>query len=501
MENWRFFTSLVAHDADVELRHTGKFLPSFPLAIMAKMANAAAVATARSSTSRTSTRNYLEYVTFRIFESAFRVLPPTWVDALGRLLGRLAYYVVPGRRAIVIRNLRIAWGEKYDAAAIESLARETFRHVGANLLGGVRCMLMSEEQIRQRVTIEGDEIMREHLKTSGHSAIAALAHMGNWEILARIASLVAPGVPSGAFFRPLNNRLMNDMTMRRRKQSGTQLFSNKEGFVQSCSLLRSGGMLGILADQHAGGSGSLTPFFGRMTSCSPLVELLHRRTNAAIFFVSVKRTRTAHWHITITAHDAANKITTHSVMSGVEAALSQSPCDGFWLHNRWKMSRKQPFLNQHTRHSNDGSLITKPWRYAIVGSINTAIAAASVPAIKHLLAQQPEVEFHLINLPSIDGFANASHLEITDLDDLGVTLRTLDAEKSYPLDMVVYFCPQASAMKQHKRTAIPVSVGMSSENHTELTIRVKPPQTAIDDPQTWWHYLQVLGCMPPTSPA
>jgi len=455
------------------------------------MANAAAVASRRSR--RSSIRSFFEYAVFRFIETALRFLPATWVDALGWSLGACAYHILPSRRATVRRNCRIAWGDSLAADALEKLTRDTFLHTGANLLSSMRCMLMTDEKIKNHVTIEGADIVRDTLQRSNRGAIFALVHMGNWEILARIGALVAPGIPTAAFYRPLNNPWMNRMTMRRRARSGTQLFSNKEGFSQSCPLLRDGGMLGILADQHAGHSGSLTPFFGRTTSCSPLVELLHRRTGAAVFYVSVIRTRRAHWKINITPHPPAIAISTDTVMQGLERSLSTRPCDGFWFHDRWKMASRQPFRLRQSRQSKAPAGINKPWRIALIGSADPAIHAAAAPAIDCLIHQQPDAAFELIRITSPLGAPNVTNHTIPSGGDLATLLRGIDESKSYPLDMIVYFCECAEISDAHEKVFIPQTVGMSSRQDHSLDIRVPPPQTSLTDPQTWWHFLRELG--------
>lgn len=424
--------------------------------------------------------HYLEYATFLTFETIFRILPPTWVDAIGQLLGSIAYHLFASRRRTVLRNLRIAWGDSLDTTQLQALARKTFRHAGANLLGGMRCMVMDDKRISRHVTIEGREMVQDYLKESGNGAIFALVHMGNWEILARVGSLVMPGAPTGAFFRPLNNPLMNRMTMRRRAQSGTQLFSNKESFSSSCSLVRNGGMLGILADQHAGRSACFTPFFGRMTACTPLVDLLHRRTGAQVYFVSVTRDRPAHWQIKITAHEEDQPITTPSIMRGLEKSLSVSPSDGFWLHNRWKIPKRRPFALRHSRHADDGPAPTKPWRYAIIRSADPSIASASNAAIHHLCQNLADEDLQIIT-------ASAN-------ENLSARLLELDYAKSYPLDMVIYFCPYLAAMGAHRKTDIPMSAGYGSSKTHDLDICIPLPATAMDDPQTWWNFLKALGC-------
>lgn len=462
------------------------------------MANAAAVASRRSR--RSSIRSFSEYAIFRWVETVLRFLPATWVDLLGWSLGACAYRILPSRRATVRRNCRIAWGDSLSADELEKLTRDTFLHCGANLLSSTRCMLMSDEQIKNHVTIEGAELVRETLRHSQCGAIFALVHMGNWEILARIGSLIAPEIPTAAFYRPLNNPWMNRMTMRRRAQSGTRLFSNKEGFSQSCPLLRDGGMLGILADQHAGHTGSMTPFFGRPTSCSPLVEILHRRTGAAVFYVSVIRTRRAHWKIGITPHPPAIAISTDTVMQGLERSLSSSPSDGFWFHDRWKLAPKLPFRTRQSRKSTTAAHLTKPWRIVLMGSTDPAINAAAAPAIECLIRQQTDVAFELINIDATISAAQVTSHTLASGENLLSLLQEIDASRSYPLDMIVYFCESTEINDAHQKIPIPQTVGMSSENNHLLDIRIDSPQTPLTSPQTWWHFLGKLGATVNDSP-
>ena len=64
------------------------------------------------------------------------------------------------------------------------------------------------------------------------------------------------------------------------RDSGSSCSTAAEGFQKAIQVLRGGGMIGILSDQHAGDHGLWTPFFHRLASTSPLPGLLrqtHRR--------------------------------------------------------------------------------------------------------------------------------------------------------------------------------------------------------------------------------
>jgi lauroyl/myristoyl acyltransferase len=68
-------------------------------------------------------------------------------------LGLAAFHLMQKRRAIVARNVRIAWGDKLGKKELQSLTQQVFQTNGANLLGGTRCMLMDDSSLAERFYI------------------------------------------------------------------------------------------------------------------------------------------------------------------------------------------------------------------------------------------------------------------------------------------------------------------------------------------------------------
>lgn len=438
-----------------------------------------------------------EYCLYRFLETLFRCMPPHIVDSIGIMLGTLAYKIFSARRGIVRRNLRIAWGQYLQLQQLEQWTKETFRRTGANLVGGMRCILMDDASLRHHVSLEGDEMVREALKQGRSGVIFALCHMGNWEILSRIASLISPGTPAGAFYRPLNNLWMNRMTKRRRERSGTRLFSNKEGFNQSVPLLRNGGMLGILADQHAGRSGCMSTFFGKTTTCSPLVELLQRRTKCSVFYVSIIRDSPAHWHVRFRPHSSELAMSTPSIMAGLEESLSQSPCDGFWMHNRWKQPRKHPLFHPFSRESLDPKSITKPWRWIFIASKDPAIANAAAAAMSFAANSAAHTEVDIIH----DGNLNStsSHVKLhSKRSDISRQLDEIDCLKCYPIDAIICFFTPEEMHLPSLRSKAPIIACVSGQPHVKGCLSVHASGMLTEE-KTWWNFISQLGVKTPES--
>ena len=81
---------------------------------------------ARNRIKRPAGKNTVEYVLFRCMEMFLQLLPIKSVDKLGSAIGSFAEKILPSRRKIVQRNLRIAWGENLTKPEILQLSKSIF---------------------------------------------------------------------------------------------------------------------------------------------------------------------------------------------------------------------------------------------------------------------------------------------------------------------------------------------------------------------------------------
>ena len=170
-----------------------------------------------------------------------------------------------------------------------------------------------------------------------------LAHMGNWELLSRLVHLFPAGSKAGAFYRPLNNPLLDARVLARRQADGTRMFSKRDPFHQVTGFLREGGIVGVLADQRVGMQGEVVPFFGRLTRTSPLPSLLARRAKAEVLALALVTERPGKWKAVFLPVEKPH--TTPHCMAALEMAMMSGPTDVFWLQDRWKVfvKRFRPF--------------------------------------------------------------------------------------------------------------------------------------------------------------
>lgn len=275
----------------------------------------------------------LECLAHSLVEGLAACLPGPVVFHLGGWLGRLTCHLMPKRRHNVRRNLRVAYAGEKSPDELHAMTREVFARAGANLVSAAHTARLRPDQLAGALTITNLEVLEQAL-AKGRGVVLLLAHMGNWELLSRIIHLFPPGSRTGAFYRPLNNVLLDQRVLARREADGTRMFSKRDPFHQVTGFLRGGGIVGILSDQRVGHQGVLTRFFGRLTWATPLPSLLARRARTEMLALSLVTVAPGRWQATFIPVEAPHDTT--QAMAALETAMRASPCDVFWMQERWK---------------------------------------------------------------------------------------------------------------------------------------------------------------------
>ncbi len=260
-------------------------------------------------------------------------LPGPIVFRFGSALGSLLWHIMGHRRRIVLKNLRIAFAGEKSLPELRELARQSFRRSVANLLSAVHTSHMDYKDLRACVELENPELAETTVRR-GNGMLLLPPHMGNWEILSRFNRLFPTGHEVGAFYRPLNNPYLDARLAEKRQSAGTRLFSKRDSLHQVGAFLKSGGMIGILADQRVGLQGVVTSFMGRLTRSSPLPRLLIRRCGCSAIAISVRTLSPGRWSVRY--HSVEEPGDTGACMTAIEQAIRESPIDVFWFQDRWK---------------------------------------------------------------------------------------------------------------------------------------------------------------------
>ncbi|HYY14308.1 MAG TPA: hypothetical protein VE758_07760, partial [Chthoniobacterales bacterium] len=344
----------------------------------------------------------LVYLLYRTGVAICRIIPLPLLFRFGEVLGWWAWLILLKYRSLALRNAMIAFGNARPAPELRRLVRRHFQRLGANLCCSVKLTSMPVDAILRRVTVENIAAMDQEFR-AGTPVVLILSHLATWELFAQLMPRFVGYVRNASVYQQLGNRFIDEHVRRTRSRTGLELFDRRAGFQPVVELLRSGGGVGVLSDQHAGDHGVWTPFFGRLASTSPLPALLAKRTRAAVIAAAVYTDAPARWRIVFTErfdtpNDSVNRLTA-KINAIIEEQIRRAPEDWFWVHNRWKT----PNPNFLLRHYKRGVYLPKqieartlqPFRILIRSSNWLGDAVMSVPAVRAIKQGRPDAHITL----------------------------------------------------------------------------------------------------------
>jgi heptosyltransferase II len=343
--------------------------------------------------------DFVVYLLFRAGSAIAAALPLPLLFAVGQLLGSCVWLVSGKYRHLAERNVAIAFADEKSPGELRRLVRRHFRLLGANFLCSVKLTAMPPEKILRRVKVENIEAMAREFR-AGVPVVLVLSHLGTWELFAQLMPKFVGFVRNASVYQKLGNRFVDDHVRRTRSQTGLELFDRQAGFEPVIELLRSGGGVGVLSDQHAGDHGLWTPFLGRLASTSPLPALLAKRTRAALIAAGVYTIGPARWRMVFTERfdqpGASVADLTSRMNEIIEQQIRVSPEDWFWVHDRWKTPQPNFLLARYKRGVYLPPGISahdlKPFRILIRSSNWLGDAVMSVPTVRAIKDGRPDAQ-------------------------------------------------------------------------------------------------------------
>src|SRR6516165_10951481 len=302
-------------------------------------------------------RDFVVYLFYRTRSAVAAALPLPFLFVFGEFLGICAWMFSGKYRRLARRNLEIAFANEKSRRELRRLVRRHFRRLGVNLLCSAKLTQMPPERILEHVEVENIDSMAREFR-AGVPVVLILSHLGTWEVFAQLMPKFVGFVRNSSVYQGLGNPFIDKHVRRTRSQTGLELFDRRDGFEPVIELLRSGGGVGVLSDQHAGDHGVWTPFFGRLASSSPLPALLAKRTRAALIAAGVYTTGRARWRMVFTERfdqtGASVAVLTSKINHVIEQQIRSAPEDWFWVHNRWKTPEPNFLLAHYKRAGHMG---------------------------------------------------------------------------------------------------------------------------------------------------
>jgi len=186
-------------------------------------------------------------------------IPPRLGYSLFDRLGDLAHDHSKTSHDNVYDNLRHVLGAQTERSRLEEVARGIFRHQARNYYDLFRVDSLSDEQIKELVTVHGLENIDRALQP-GNGVIMFTAHFGSLDIAGQMFAL--KGYPITIVAEHLQPERLYQYVSSLRESKGLKLIPSDTFLRPLYRALRNNEIVGLAADRNLTGTGTLVSFFG-----------------------------------------------------------------------------------------------------------------------------------------------------------------------------------------------------------------------------------------------
>ena len=199
-----------------------------------------------------------EYWAGRLLLLGVQSLPLPTAVRLGERAGRHAAPWTRRKFALAVDNIRHAFPEM-SQADVEELALRTFEHFGRVAVEvAFARRLLRDSTYKGHIIVRNEPYLREVL-AAGKGGILLTPHLGLWDLFGELAGKL--GLQLSGVYRPLKNPYFDRLIRSHQAAAGLSMIPKRNALPDLLRVLRRGGYIGLLPDQHAGDRGPWLPFF------------------------------------------------------------------------------------------------------------------------------------------------------------------------------------------------------------------------------------------------
>lgn len=276
------------------------------------------------------------------------LLPMKVHYVISDLLFWLLYGLLGYRRKVVGENLRTSFPEKSEEER-HRIERGFYRFFCDYLVESVKLMTISRENLKQRMTFKGTELI-DQVVGEGQSCAIYLGHLCNWEWVTSLPLWVTPKAQCGQIYHPLENKDFDRLFLRSRQRMGAVCIPMQDTLRKILEYRKAEQpvVIGYISDQ--------VPFWFNIhhwvdflhhdTPVLTGTERIVRKVNHAVFFLDVRRVRRGYYEaefklITREPQKMGDYEITDIYFRMLEESIRRAPEFWLWSHNRWKRTRQE----------------------------------------------------------------------------------------------------------------------------------------------------------------
>lgn len=272
--------------------------------------------------------------------------------AAGWVLGNLYYLLIPKMRRRAVEQMMPAL--QIDERTAKKLVCASFINMAHNVLDILAMPMLNEQNLSDYIEIDHLERMEEAL-AEGRGVVVLTGHIGCWEWLS--AAFTLNGMPVSAIAKPQPNiqytRVLDDL----RATIHVEIFSRGTSeLLAAARALKSGRILGFLADQDGGPGGAFIDFFGRPAATPLGPAVFSRKFKSPVLPAFILRQPDGKHKVVIgeimrcpKTGDTDRDLYEFTVQMTaiVERIIRENPTQWIWFQRRWNTAPEQQKTGKH----------------------------------------------------------------------------------------------------------------------------------------------------------
>jgi len=291
------------------------------------------------------------FILFYIVTWVIAKIPSKVIYVISDLSYVIVYYIVKYRRDVVRSNLAKSFPSK-PINEIKAIERRFYRHFTDLFFENIFLLHASTKRALRRCRFNNLEVF-EKLHAEGNSAVVALGHYGNWELLSLMSSQVKHA-PLGVY-KPLANKRFGDMIGSARKRFGGIPVAMKDTLRTLVYYKKKEipFLLALIADQKPASAEShyWTTFLNQDTAFFTGVEKIAHKFNIPVYFCHMDKVSRGKYEVNFkliaqVPSECKPFDITNRYIDEMQRIIETKPELWLWSHRRWKRKRSKVTKNQ-----------------------------------------------------------------------------------------------------------------------------------------------------------
>ena len=288
-------------------------------------------------------KHIIEYLFVRAVAGMLNALPYRVALALAWLLAALAFCMARSRVRETRRRIRLVFGDRMPEDKVRHIVWISCRNLFFNAVEMLRVNRLDAQWMASSCDCEEAAKLVKEALAGGHGGVAAVPHMGNWEVAAVVCRL--HDIPVFAIAGRQANPLTNSYLTRLRGGRSAAIVERGSDAISAVTRrLKTGQLMAILPDVRMRTPGVLVPFLGGTANIGSGMALFARRAGVPIL---PGYSRRVGWtrHVfrmfppvypdnSLDKGEDVVRMTTQ-VMKYIEEAIRREPEQWFWFNSRW----------------------------------------------------------------------------------------------------------------------------------------------------------------------